>query len=432
VASFTLLHVVTLALSGWGLTRPAGLFQFPALVGLVFIGFVLPQLYGLHASNAVPESALQRTELMSSMCGVMCVVGYQLAKRPRNSGFVGVDMRRMERVIAILTAISAISHIFLMRLPKEVLFSPWSGEPVAYNFFAQCLVYSFALCGLVFAETRSRSVFSLYVLNGAIYLWKIIFMGRRGSTAEFLLIIVLSEWFRRGRKPSNTVILCGVAAALLFSGSIASYRELVSNDEGISWEAIRQIDFLYNVASVVEAGGPELTNAAYDIEAAANTGEYDFGAFHWNALIFTNVPAQVVGPDLKAALLLDVRQTAREAYGHEESSGSTSTGIADAFRSFGYFGCFKFLGIGYLMGWFYRSALLGNWRHQVLVMILTTPAIHTITHHTHWILAPWVHMMIFLFPALAYATHFRPRRGSEAPRGIGSAGPSLSQGEVRL
>jgi hypothetical protein len=418
--SFALLHLVTAFLTAWGLTKPAGLFQFPALVGMVLIGFVLPQVYGLHTSYMVPDSALLRTEVMASLCGLMCLVGYGLAKTDRRQVEIIVNYRKMDWAIGVLTAITVVSHVYLFRLPKEVLESPWSGAPVAYNFFAQCLVYAFALSALVYAETRSRLVFGLYLVNGGIYLWKIVLLGRRGSAAEFLVILFLSEWFRRRRKPSNAVILAGIGAAMVFSASIASYREMVSKDGAVTIESLRQIQFTENLSKVVDEGGPEMTNAAYDIEATVVTGEYDLGAFHWNALIFNYVPAQLVGAEFKSSLLFELSKGAQEAYGHQESAGSTSTGIADAFRSFGYLGCLKFLGIGYLMGWLYRSAMRGHWRNQVLVMILTTPAVHTMTHHTQWIVSPWVHMALFLFPALGYATKVvrtgRPVYG--VPRGV--------------
>jgi hypothetical protein len=101
--------------------------------------------------------------------------------------------------------------------------------------------------------------------------------------------------------------------------------------------------------------------------------------------------------------------------------GTTSTGMADAFASFWYFGFLKFLLIAYLLGRLYGAAVKGNTLSQIVYMLSVVPAILVMTHFTNEIVIAWIHMAMFLGPALYYARI--PYRG--APQTIL---PSLRHG----
>jgi hypothetical protein len=47
--------------------------------------------------------------------------------------------------------------------------------------------------------------------------------------------------------------------------------------------------------------------------------------------------------------------------------------------------------------------MAGHTAPQLFYMLLAVPAMHTISHHTQWALSAWVHMMVFLIPALLFA-----------------------------
>ena len=101
--------------------------------------------------------------------------------------------------------------------------------------------------------------------------------------------------------------------------------------------------------------------------------------------------------------------------GYRISTGSTMTGLADAFRSFWYFGWVKFFLIGFLLKKIWNAAQSGSLGGQLLYMLLIVKTMHVITHNTHWFFSPWVHISIFLFPALIWA---RQRSISAAKRNL--------------
>jgi hypothetical protein len=149
-------------------------------------------------------------------------------------------------------------------------------------------------------------------------------------------------------------------------------------------------------------GGDELANAAYIITATERRSAFDFGAFNWNALVFAYIPAQIVGGAVKENLYLDlgVGNPMLDEFMRTPYIGTTLTGMADAFGSFWYFGASKFFLVAFIMRKFYLAAMQDNVAAQACYIVLLTPSLHTITHHTQWFFNAWVHMAIFLLPAL--------------------------------
>jgi hypothetical protein len=72
----------------------------------------------------------------------------------------------------------------------------------------------------------------------------------------------------------------------------------------------------------------------------------------------------------------------------------------DSFGSFWYLGCIKFFLIAAAMRKIYEAAIRESIVAQVFYMLILTPSLHTITHHTQWFISPWIHIGFFLVPAL--------------------------------
>jgi hypothetical protein len=182
---------------------------------------------------------------------------------------------------------------------------------------------------------------------------------------------------------------------------MTEYRDVTRANSGPVWEQIFQIDVVGNFYKQLEQGGPEARNAVIRIDATDSAGLYDYGAFHWNRLMSDYVPAQLVGAATKHSLMLPL-PTAEETY--NPPVGTTETGMADAFQSFWYFGAFKFMLLAYLIRRIWVTAMLGHTTAQIVFMLSIVPAMHAISHQTDWVVSVWVHMLLFLMPALYLAT----------------------------
>lgn len=410
--TFVLLCIFALicfGLVGWGMTARGRFYEFPFLAGGTFLGFVLPQLIGLSHNQDLPSGALDKTVVMAILCAGMCYCGYLWRPRALQHFDWQLSSPRLLRASLLLVLFGAYFFFALSRLPEEMKeVSTWSGRPVAYLFFAQTLSYGFAVAFLLFVTSRSRVALAIAVFAAVFYLDRILLAGRRGVTLEFGFIILLSLWFGRGWSIPRPIALAGLILGTLALHSTGEYRAATANTQESKWQQIRSIPFLDNLQQQLSHGGSELENAVYYIAAVDETKQFDYGVFHWNTLVFNYVPAQLLGSEFKQSLTIPVEEVDTYLmYGHSPRLGSTITGLVDAFGSFWFFGCLKFFVIGFVLRRLYQAAVEGHFVARLLYMLIITSALHTITHHTQWFVSPWLHISVFLVPALYFSRDWR-------------------------
>jgi hypothetical protein len=331
----------------------------------------------------------------------MCFLGYSWRSRPMEKLDWKFSDAKLMRVSVFLVVVGAYFFFAISRLPEELTkISQWTGLPVAYLFFAQVLCYGFAIAFFQFARTGSKRALAIAGLASLFYLDRIFLAGRRGVTLEFVFIILLSLWFGRRFALPRPVVLAGLLFGILALHSTGDYRAATSNEEDSKWEQLKNIALLGNLKQQLTKGGNELENAAYLIAGTEETRRFDFGAFHWNTLVFNFVPAQLLGEEFKRSLMIQIDPVdTYEMYGYTPIPGVTITGMVDAFGSFWYLGCLKFFVIGLVLRRLYAGAMNGHFVAAMFYLIIITNALHCITHHTQWFVSPWVHLSIFLLPA---------------------------------
>jgi hypothetical protein len=401
--SLWLLIVLCFAMLIHGLLVPGRFYQFPFLAAGIFFSFILPQLPGLANSRFIPEAALTKTLILSCFCLAMCWIGWRFGVRAKAPNDHVFSERHLLKAAAFLSLVGAYFFFKFGRLPdEERLRGILTGTAVAYLFFAKLLTYGFALALVCFARRSSKLALCIILFDSLFYLERIVIAGRRGETAEFCLLIALAFWFQRRWAAPRIAVVGGLAFSIVGMLGAGEYREATYYDQTKGWEAVANIDLAKNWDRMLKEGGPEMTNAVFQIETLDQSQAFDLGISHWNSLVFSYVPAQLVGTDFKESLLIDMASIYGKQF-YFPSIGSTSTGMVDAFGSFWYFGCLKFFLVAYLMGRLYDSALKGNTANQVIYMLSAVPSILVISHFTNEIVISWVHMAIFLAPALYYA-----------------------------
>ncbi|WP_153020339.1 hypothetical protein [Paramesorhizobium deserti] len=397
-----ILTILCLGMLFHGLLVRGRFYQYPFIAAGIFLTFILPQLPGLANSRFIPDASLSKTLAFSSICLAMCGIGWSVGLRTSPLKDHAFSEYRLLKAAGFLSLVGAYFFFEFGRLPDdERLRGILTGRAVAYLFFAKLLTYGFALALICYAHRRS--LFALYIIlfDSAFYLERIFIAGRRGETAEFCILIALAFWFQRRRAVPRTAVVAGLALSLIGLLGAEEYRKSTWYGETTSgWKAISNIDLQENWERLLKEGGPEMENALIAIEHVDQSQTFDFGLHHWNSTIFSYVPAQLVGANLKRALLINLPSIFGN---HTPPTGSTATGMADAFASFWYFGAFKFFLIAFLLGGIYNSAINGSTTSQIIYMLSVVPAILVITHFTNEIVIAWIHMVIFLFPAIYYA-----------------------------
>lgn len=411
----------------WGYTKKGRIYEYPFLIGIAFAGFVLPQALGIVNNQVFDRSAVDRLLLFGSLCALMCLVGYRLQQRSWQGFGWEFNPRRIEFVAVAMLVAGLVFYNLLWAMTDELRragTSGWSGQAVAYNFFADLLRYSLFIGLLLFLRRKSKIGLIVFLLSSYPVLYAVIVRGRRAETAEIVLGVLLAVWFVRGWVvPRWIFVPVALFAMLIASFSAGDYRFRAA--DGITLEEVREIPWRENVVTVLATGGAELPEALYTIDYAARFGLYDYGAFHWDRLVFNYVPAQLLGGVFKASLYLNLgigtenisptAELLQREYNYRVSIGATSTGLRDAFASFGYLGCIKFFIIAYIMSIIYGAAIRGDFVAQLLYLLVVVDAMQAITHNTHWFFGGWPHMLIFLLPALLFARR-RKRPGAHAPQ----------------
>lgn len=380
--------------------RPERMYQFPFLAGVMTFGFLLPQLPALVHDQFLPSGAYAKTMIMGILSLAMLLLGWRMTKRPIKFLSMSFSERRLTWAAACLSVFGAVFYLLLSRLPGEVSIGvQMTGMPVVYLFFAQLMPYGLAIALLCFARRPSWFALAIILFDLIFYFDRILVTGKRAEAIQLLLMILLAFWFYRRMIVPRVIMFIGIFAGTFLMTSMGDYRQITRAASGFVLDDIMQIDYTANFNETLERGGLEMRNAVQRIDEIDRRLEFDYGKFHWNRIVFTFVPAQLVGAGIKDSLRLDTPQPSRD---YNPVTGTTETGLVDAFSSFWYFGALKFFVLAWAMRRLWETAMADEMLGQLVYMMSIVPAMHAISHQTDWVITVWLHMALFLIPVLSF------------------------------
>ena len=385
-----------------GFAFPRRVYEFPFLAGMMAFAFLLPQIPPVISDMTLPEGAYAAAMGVAVLCMAMIRVGWRENAAPLPFFAQSFSEARLLKVAVVMSLVGALFYFQLSRMPSELTVGvQMSGISVVYLFFGRLLIYGLAIAALCFARRPSWLAGAVIAFDLVFCLDRILVTGKRAETLEIVLILALAYWFHRGWTPPRLAAIAGVVGITLVMGSLADYRHINRESGGFDARQIMEIDVVDNFRENLANGGLEFRNAVQRIGQIDRSGEFDYGAVHWNRLVFNFVPAQILGASTKKALMIPTPEPSRD---YLPPTGTTETGFVDAFLSFWYFGAVKFLILSYLMSRIWASAMSGSTTGQIVYMLSIVPAMHSISHVTDWVLQVWVHMIFFLAPALLLAS----------------------------
>ena len=397
----TMLICACIGLMLKGILDEKKLYEYPFLAGATFLGYIIPQFIGLQHDQSLPFGAYDKTVFMALLCVICIYAGYYSTKKPFKIFQWDFERKDLLRLALILSLFGSVFFFLISRLPEEMTDeSQWTGLPVAYIFMAKVLKYGMAISFYLFFRYKDKRALAITIYDLMFYADRILLKGRRGDTVELVMVILITLFFTRHYVIPRLAMLGGIVLGTLLLYSIGDYREQVRGEGKSPLEAIQNISFQKNFESILSEGHSEVTNAIYTIASTEATGNYDYGVFHWNTLVFNYIPAQLFGSAFKNALYIDYKEGFGPYFYYNAAVGSTFTGIADSFRSFWYFGALKFFLIAYILRKMFLSAEAGNVVFIILSAVIMKDAMHAITHHTQWFFSPLVHIGIFLMTGL--------------------------------
>ncbi len=385
-----------------GARRTGRIYEFPFLAAAITFAFILPQLPGLANDPFLPDGAYERAVVFTILCVAMCWLGW-MPDRPVMKAFRWqLDERRLLIASAGLSLIGAYFYYQLGRIPiEQAVATQFTGWYVVLFFFSKLLPYGLCVALLCLLRRPSYAAIGITLFDAVFYLDRIFVTGKRGETTELVLMVALAVWFQRRRAIPYILLLAGILGGTVMMSSTEDYRDLSRAKDRPESVQVTQLSPWQRFEKLLETGGPEMRNAIFRINAVEQSMVFDYGLFHWNILVFNYVPAQIVGRSIKEALLIQIDgQYARD---YDPPNGTTETGMSDAFASLWFFGAIKFFIIAFVLSRLYGAAMAGYAVPQLFYMLLIVPGMHSISHHTQWLLTEWIQVMLLLVPALCYA-----------------------------
>jgi hypothetical protein len=436
--SLIVLMAVAGALILRGLLLKTGPLRYPFLAALVVAGWFIPQAIGLTHDVLLPEGGYALTMFYASACLVAVFLGDVLAKRPASVAVVAYDERRLLIGAAVLSAVGLLAYSMIFRVDREVNEQGLTTGIVTILFFFSRLQYfGYGIALLLLLNRWSWPALAIVLIDLNSILGFVLFGGRRGPAVDIILITLCMLWFQRRILVPRLALIGGAAVAAIVVNSIGQYRSLVATNERLpTLEEFFTIDFLETFTQITQEGFFEVRNAITYIAATFETGNYNFGMGYWNSLVFSYIPAQFVGADLKAALMFDLPDNAAEAYGYQGNPGATFTGFADSFIALSFLGVFVWGWIAAIFARWWHRANAGDWRAQLFYALSLATGLHAVTHGTEWFIAFLPQLFIFTMPLFAWAwVKKEPQRlhtgqvagGQKLDRELRPAGPAKAR-----
>jgi hypothetical protein len=397
-----------------GLARPQRFLEFPYFMAATFAVFIFPQVISLKRfPGATPLESLTPVMIMTNLCLACCYLGYLLppSRWIAKHGSAPVKLDRLFHVgVAFIVISFFFNHLISGMSAEEKGGSTWTGRVTIYLFFAQ-LIYPGLSISLFTALTKRSPIAWLFTFIAMIIpIQAIVLAGRREGAALFVLTIALTLFYQRKVVPPRVAIISALAFAMLAIPATSKYRGAMSTGD---FGAAKKIDLIGNFQRFLnEEAILELRNAAVLIYSTQVRGNYDYGAAYWDQLIVRFVPAQIFGKEFKDNLMFEEPEIDEEKEEEVEigirsfrsPKGSTLTGMGDAFKQFGYFGCLFFVLLAIIFRSLWETALQPDTFFAKLLYIQTsTSAMRAVTHQTVDYFPGLLYNLVFLGLAVLYA-----------------------------
>jgi hypothetical protein len=392
--------LICLGLLGWGVTRSERAYQFPFIMGFIFVSFLVPQTFAiLQDQSSLPSGALDRVFLYSCMCAAACWIGYQIQPRIKwvKALTFSIDSNRLQNA-GILLGLMGYLFYFLIRNTtiQTTDAGTWTGVATIYYFLFQVIYIAFAIF-LMQLLRKSNFINFIGTIITSIPLIETVIAGRRQPTMTVAIIIGLSFYIVKRTIPPRWFFILFIIGTLFLIPVVGALRgdfwiTLFSGN----WETLIEA-ILKSFSNLMSGEILELRNATLFMDAADRTNEFGLGKGYWDVLVFQYIPGQILGAGFKNSLQFNEQNFDLETlYGYAIHTGTTLTGIGDSYLEFSYFGCLVFASISYLFkhlwiaGVYYKSIPC-----QLLYVGSISPAMVGLTHGTGRFLQEFIFQLIF-------------------------------------
>lgn len=337
---------------------------------------------------------------MSCLCAIACWIGYEnkVNRSWVNKLNIPIDHKKLRFAATVLMAQGLLFNFLLSRTTINMANNGnWTGIATIYLFFAQTINIAFAIFCLQALKRPTLPNILLTVVSALPLIGELI-GGRRQPTLTFIIILGLSLWLIKRVRPPRWLVIFALLLMFIIIPTLAELRgSLWSLLVSENWNEL-QISVQKALQSQGSGNILELRNASIAMDASDQLNLFGYGSGWWDSLVFQYVPAQILGTDFKNSLQfkLITPELLQRLYGYNYPTGTTFTGIGDAFKEFGYFGALVFAIIGYCFKHIWISAAHDESTFsRFLYMGLVSPAMLAVTHGVGWFLSGALFQVIY-------------------------------------
>lgn len=412
-----------------------GYFTLPTLFAIVILLWVVPQLWSIRIRFPYFDQPLFTIYLMTILAMFGTAVGWSQGKaHGRRRNFRMPNRQLLFGTAIVLTAIAGITTL-LIRYQGVGIGGAQTGIVTILLFFNNLKIVALFLSIYLALRHRSRASLVLVAINLLIYAPLILLFFRRRAMVELAVCIILGLWFARGFLVPRIVVLSVLLAAFPLVFAVGALRTLAMGDIGWSYLSLadlRTIDFFALTPFADSSRAPELLNAVNLVQLADLHGLHTLGTETWNRFIHQWIPAQIVGADVKIALMFQgtISDNLYTRFNYLIPTGSTNTGIGEAYLEFGYFGALFFTFTAYFMGRWWAQAHRGDPWAMAFFVAGMTPALISITNYASYFYDMMLLFLIMIWMIRGVLSKFiqswsRPShsRSAQMPGAIDRAAP---------
>lgn len=385
---------IVLSLIAMRNAKDANLFTFAFLFPAVTVAFVLVEfsdfilnagnLFEIYQGNGVMNIAL----FMLATCSLAGLAGYAFAKGPTGPKVMLRErfklpprtVRYMHIASIVLGVISFLAFLALANLggglQEYILYSgnysiEWRGLPVYLIFLVRLCYVSIVIQLWLWSYTRKSKHLRWALILSIIPMINILFLFRRSEVIKMGVFYgyFLTNYFRVkiGRATAFFAIVGMYGAFKIFPFLRGGAASETSAGELLS-DALSTRETYEN---------SEIASGLYRIYQSMETGVFEYGAIMYNSLIKQFVPAGLVGPETKAALMAPTVEYV-DTYFMSFRFYVSPMGFAQAYQQFWLLGGLLFLAIGIIMAKIERSAEKSP-RMEVFLVLMIPAAISTVS-----------------------------------------------------
>jgi hypothetical protein len=396
-----------------GFRRRTGILELPFLAGGAMAGYLLPQAIGVARNvGMAPQAGIYKALIMCTLCTLATYFGWHWhapdkwlqpsTRRYSNGGLYALGIVLLAIGLVGYLKLSALSGGIAAHYSKQGSYAlTWSGLPVVYYFFSMYLMPAMVLCSLV--AIKSKSIVGLIApgIVVAIQLATLIFLGRRTDAVALFLSVACILYFSRGWLPPRLLVyaLIPVGAAALYLAPVYRAHSEIGNDPN----AINDIDSATTVHSVLTGTRGEFWTACYLIQITDDNFLYQYGIGFYNTFINYYIPKMIVGPDVKAALLIPIPVADHIAndYAWEIPLGMVPTGPGSVYQQFWFFGAVLYFYLARFLKYLWTRSTVGkDLLSQATYALAATAALASIVNDFY---AIYITLFMFWLPLLLFS-----------------------------